>query len=225
MIKLHQYPAVWGLPSLSPFCIKVEAYLRSKKIPYRVIVEKNPAQGPKGKMPFIQDGKNIVPDSTFILDYLDSSRTSGQGIAIQRMLEEHLYFILLYSRWIDSNGFAVLTRDFESMFPFLLGKPILRFLRYRLRRQAFFQGIGRHTADEVYELGRQDICALSEILSDRTYFAGDEFSKLDATIYAFLITVIKQPIESELKKAVLAQKNLVSYSHRIERILFPEFVR
>ncbi|WP_374077967.1 glutathione S-transferase family protein [Bdellovibrio bacteriovorus] len=233
MIYLHQYPAIWGLPSLSPFCIKVEMYLRKNKIPYRVVIEKNPARGPKGKMPFIRDGEHVIPDSTFILQHLAEKRglqssagalQEAQGIAIQRMVEEHLYFILLYSRWIDPKGWSILKTEFAPLFPPLIGVPFLIFLRSRLRSQAYQQGLGRHTQEEVYRLGSQEMKALSDLLGDKTYFLGTQFSEVDATVYAFLITILKQPIESHLKKTLLTHPNLVAYCLREEAECFPDYV-
>lgn len=233
MIKLHQYPAIWGLPSLSPFCIKVEMFLRKKNIPYHVIVEKNPARGPKGKMPFIRDGDKVVPDSSFILQYLANTHTTSalsalnhaQGVAFQKMIEEHLYFILLYSRWIDPRGWEVIKKDFSSLFPPVIGTPFLHFLRRRLRSQAYLQGLGRHSQEEVYLLGKQVMTALSDFLGDKPYFLGEEFTTLDATAYAFLITILKQPIPSPLQKDLLSHANLVAYCRREEALCFPEFAK
>lgn len=233
MIQLHQYPAIWGLPSLSPFCIKVEMFLRKQNIPYRTVVEKNPARGPKGKMPFIQDGKLVIPDSSFILQHLSAKRNvddkigpkeKAHALAFQRMIEEHLYFVLLYSRWVDPVGWEVIKRDFVSLFPPLTGLPFLHFLRSRLQMQAYQQGLGRHTQSEVYELGRLEIQALAEFLGEKSYFLGEEFSSLDATAYAFLITILKQPIASELQCEVLRHANLVEYCCREEALCFPDFV-
>lgn len=234
MIHLHQYPAIWGLPSLSPFCIKVEMYLRKQNIPYQTVVEKNPARGPKGKMPFIRDGNLTIPDSSFILQHLQKKQSAeakqdphleAQSLAFQRMIEEHLYFILLYSRWIDPVGWEVLKRDFVSLFPPLIGVPFLHFLRSRLQKQAYQQGLGRHSQSEVYELGKREIQALATFLAEKTYFLGEEFTTLDATAYAFLITILKQPIESELQKEVLRHPNLVAYCFREEATCFSDFAR
>lgn len=232
MIHLHQYPAIWGLPSLSPFCIKVEMYLRKQNIPYQTVVEKNPARGPKGKMPFIRDGELAIPDSSFILQHLHAKQMrqeqrdpqlEAKSLAFQRMIEEHLYFVLLYSRWIDPVGWEVLKRDFVSLFPPFIGLPFLHFLRSRLEKQAYQQGLGRHSQSEVYELGKQEIQALAVFLGEKKYFLGDEFSALDATAYAFLITILKQPIASELQMEVLRHENLVAYCAREEATCFSDF--
>lgn len=37
MIKLYQFSPAWGLPNPSPFCMKVETYLRMTGLPYEAI--------------------------------------------------------------------------------------------------------------------------------------------------------------------------------------------
>lgn len=225
MIELHQYPAIWGLPSLSPFCIKVETFLKKANLPYQVVVERNPARGPKGKMPFIRDGERVVADSTFICDYLiqtyarqdlepEAGLSRAQAHAFQRMIEENLYFVLLYSRWVDPVGWQVVSEAFTPLFPPLIGPLFLSLIRSRLKHQAQAQGIGRHSLDEVYRIGARDLEAISAFLADKPFLLGERWTSVDATLYAFLFTILQQPIESQLKKAVLARPNLLAYCER-----------
>ena len=232
MIELHQYPSIWGLPSLSPFCIKVETYLRKNEIPYRVVVEKNPGRGPKGRMPFIVDQSTVIADSTFIFQHLGQSgkftvnkspMVEAQSLAFQRMVEENLYFVLLYSRWVDPEGWKVLKKEFLPLFPPWIGTPFLHLIRNQLKRQAYEQGLACHSRDEVYEIGERDVEALAHLLGHKPYFLGEERTDLDATLYSFLITILKQPIESPLKASVLNHPNLVNYCLREEMTFFPEF--
>jgi glutathione S-transferase len=234
MIELHQYPAIWGLPSLSPFCIKVEDFLKRNQVPYKIVVESNPARGPKGKMPFIRDltngGSTVVTDSTFIINYLTETyflqgaqsdpAIQAQGLAFQRMIEEHLYFVLLYSRWMDPIGWKVLKQEFTPLFPPLIGPPFLFLIRRQLIKQARAQGLGRHTQEEVYEIGRRDLKAISSFLGEKLFLLGDHWSAVDATLYAFLTTILKQPIQSELQAAVLNHPNLVAYHDRQDQVFF-----
>ncbi|HEX7675992.1 MAG TPA: glutathione S-transferase family protein [Bdellovibrio sp.] len=227
MIDLHQYPAVWGLSSLSPFCIKLEIFMKRNNLPYRIVNERNPARGPKGKMPFIRhfsrDGEKIVADSTLIINYLTDVYglhckldpvLQAQGLAFQRMIEEHLYFVLLYSRWVDPKGWAVIKKEFSPFFPLFLGRLILSVIRRQLTKQAIAQGLGRHSEKEVYEIGRRDLQALSLFLGDKAYLLGNEWSPIDATLYAFMTTILKAPIESDLKKSLNEFPNLVAYCER-----------
>src|SRR5262249_35269940 len=69
MIQLHGFAPLWGLSDLSPFVTKVEVYLRLAKLPFEM-VPFSPASflgAPKGKLPYITDGGEKIPDSSFII--------------------------------------------------------------------------------------------------------------------------------------------------------------
>jgi len=70
MIKLYQFKPAWGLPNPSPFCMKVETYLRMAGLSYEVIHGAVPFKAPKKKLPYIEDGTQVVADSGFIFKYL-----------------------------------------------------------------------------------------------------------------------------------------------------------
>ena len=73
MITLYQFPPVWGLPNASPFCMKVETYLRMTGLPYQFARGADIRKAPKGKFPVIEDNGKIIPDSSFIVEYLKAS--------------------------------------------------------------------------------------------------------------------------------------------------------
>ncbi|WPU63557.1 glutathione S-transferase family protein [Peredibacter starrii] len=229
MIVLHQYPPSFKLPSLSPFCIKVEFFLKLAKLPYKVHVERNPSRGPKGKMPFIEDGK-IIADSSYILDHLVKNYhlfhleiqcplQKAQSLAFKTMIEESLYFVLLYSRWIDPEGYIVIENEFVPLLPPLIGRPFLTYLKKNLTKQAYEQGMGRHTKDEVYEIGAKHLMALSLLLGEKEHFFEDKISVFDATAYSFLATILKQPIESPLKHELMRRSNLCHYVQRLDKAM------
>lgn len=232
MITLHQYPAAFGLSSLSPFCIKVEFFLKVANLPYKTHVELNPAKGPKGKMPFISDEGKKIPDSSFIIDYLmekhslehlgiENPKEQAQALAFKMMIEDALYFGLLYSRWVDPIGFKRVKSEFKPLFPPMIGGPFLDFIRRNLVKQSKAQGLGRHSSSEVYNIGEKQISALSVLLGENEFFFENKVTYFDATSYAFLSTILKQPIESPIKKMVLSHPNLCEYVARLD-ILFGE---
>ena len=49
-------------------------------------------------------------------------------------------------------------------------------------------------AEEIFELGMQDIDALSAYLGDKSYFMGDKPTGLDASAFGFLINTLGCPI-------------------------------
>ncbi len=66
MIRLYQFNRTWEIPNLSPFCCKVETYLRMADIAFEIKATL-PSNAPKGKLPYIEDGDFSLGDSAFII--------------------------------------------------------------------------------------------------------------------------------------------------------------
>src|SRR5262249_44970200 len=73
-IKLFQFPRQFAIPNVSPFCCKMETWLRIAGISYEVVDTPNPRSAPKGKMPFIEDGGLRLGDSSLIIDHFKKTR-------------------------------------------------------------------------------------------------------------------------------------------------------
>ena len=70
MIRLHQFPPAFGLPNASPFCMKLEAWLRMAGLPYEAVNDGDVLRAPRGKLPWIEDGPAKVSDSHFAIEHL-----------------------------------------------------------------------------------------------------------------------------------------------------------
>ncbi|MBI3924702.1 MAG: glutathione S-transferase family protein [Armatimonadetes bacterium] len=227
MIKLYQFPPVWGLPNLSPFCWKVENYLRMAGIEHQLVSERLPHRGPKGKLPFIEHHGRRIPDSNFIIDYLKcvmgdpldgalSPEQKGLSRAILKMVEEDLYWVLVYERWLRPEGWERLKPTVFAHLPGLLQLILPPFLRARLRGALYAQGTGRHTPQEVTAIGKGDVDALAWLLGDKAFFLGEEPASIDASVYAFLGSLLWAPIPSRIKDHLQTQENLVRYCERMK---------
>lgn len=232
MITLHQFAPAWGIPNPSPFCVKVELYLRMAGLPYEVATAIPPA-APKGKLPYITDGGKRIADSNLIIRYLKATygdrldtRHPAAALAIahamRRLLEEHLYWTVVYSRWVDARNWEETRRALFGRLPPGLAQVMPAVVRRRIRAQLHAQGLGRHTAQEIYQLGVADIAALAAFLDDKLYFLGEEPSSLDASALGFLLNLIEVPIESPLKDYALNCANLVTYCSRLRRRYFAD---
>ena len=135
MIKLYQFAPAWDLPNLSPFCVKVETYLKMADLPYEV-VHAIPPRAPKGQLPFIEDNGKRIADSQFIIEYL--RHTYGDRVdahlspeeravsnALQRLTENHLCWAFVFARfgkrdanWAENKRAVLVTmlRAGELMF-------------------------------------------------------------------------------------------------------------
>ena len=234
MIKLYQFPPAFGLPNASPFCMKVETYLRMASLPYECPHGADFRKSPKGKLPYIvdSDGGKVVADSTFVIDYLkatygdklDARLTNAQralGLMIQRTFEESLYWPVVHSRWIDDIGFAKVNEAVFGRMKFPLRQIIPIFGRRGLRKQLHAQGTGRHSRDEIYAIGCRDVSALAEILADQAFFLGDEPTSIDATGYAFLANLLWVPIDLPIRAHAQKFANLEAYCQRMKARYYP----
>src|ERR1700723_1571530 len=109
MLTVHKFGPAWGLPDISPFVVKLETYLRLAGIPYGT-KNADPRKAPKRKIPYIVDDAVVLGDTRFIIEHLETKRgisldarltprDRALATAFQSMLEEHLYFVMVYERW------------------------------------------------------------------------------------------------------------------------------
>jgi glutathione S-transferase len=232
MIRLVTFPPAFGLPTITPFGLKIETYLHLAKIPFERVAETNPRKGPKGKLPFLIDDHRVIGDSEHIIEYLDEKFDYPIAVpadpgrravlhALRRMLEESFYWVLLWSRWMDDSNWPSLRaegfRDLSA--PLRLVVPSIA--RSMIRKQLCAQGYGRHTRDQIYRIGLDDLDAVSRLLGAAPYLGGDVPTVVDATTYAFLANVLLVPLPSPLKDRADSLDNLVAYTERMRALCFP----
>jgi glutathione S-transferase len=233
MIRLYTFGPFFDLPDASPFCLKVDAYLRVAGIPFESIPGfGNLRHAPKGKLPYIDDDGEIVPDSAFIIshlnkkygDRLDADLNAEQRAiahAFTRMLDENLYWCAVHSRWMDPAVWPEIRRLFFGAMP-----PPLRWIAPALIRRSVAktlhaQGIGRHSPAEILEIARRDLTALSDFLGSRQHFLGAQVTTLDVVAYAFLAELIVPPLKCGLTDLARGFPNLVGFVERFRARYYP----
>ncbi len=234
MITLYQFEPAFGLPNASPFCLKLETWLRMAGLPYEAPRMTLSAMGrsPKGKLPYIVDEGKTIADSTFIIDYLtatygvglDGWLTAGQraqALAFQRLMEENLYWAVVYSRWLSPDGWALTRAAFFANLPGPLRWIVPPLARRGMRKQLHGHGMGRHREADIYAIGQRDITALADFLGDKPYFLGETPCSLDATAYAFLANLLWVPVESPLKQHARQYPQLEAYCQRMRSRYYP----
>jgi glutathione S-transferase len=233
MITLHQYFPNWGLPNASPFCMKLETYLRMANLPYTVVYEDKPDKAPKGKMPYIEDEGKKIGDSNLIVEYLQekygdrteanlSPSDRGISLAMRRLIDENLYWCMVYSRWIDEPNWEITRSAYFSKLPPIVKQILPGVLRNRVRQSLDGHGMGKHTSDEIYAIGCKDLIALSGFLGAKQFFFGDTPTLLDASAYATVFNFLKAPIESPLDAQAKQLENLVAFSDRMTARFYPK---
>lgn len=213
MIKLYQYPGVWGMPSLSPFCSKVFYFLTWARLPFEVIQVFNPRQGSKGKFPVIDDEGVVIAASEFIIKYCQEKYGVNiedpiEDLSIRRLVEEHLYFIILYSRWIDPENKEQIDRAFRHFFPKGTGKLVLSLIRRQLRKQGYFQGISRHSRQQIYQKGVEDLQAVESFIVQSQQ---DRCRVIDMSLYAFLQVIQQTPLDIPIRSYLIESQAIQDY--------------
>jgi len=231
VLKLYQFPTAFGLPNASPFCMKLETYLRMAGLPFETVASLDMRRAPKGKMPWIDDGGTILGDSNLIIDYLKakygdpldawlSPAERAVALAFRRLIEENLYWVLLYSRWVDPSGWVHTRPAFFSGLPWPLRAIVPIVARRGLARQIWGQGIGRHGRDEIYAIGIADLSALAAFLGDKPWMMGEHPSVLDAVAYATLANILWAPVDSPLQRHLAGYALVATYCQRMRSIYY-----
>lgn len=231
MIILYTFGPYFGLPDPSPFVMKGMMLLKLAGLPYQEN-RRGYRKAPKGKLPYIDDDGEIIADSTFIRFHIEkkygfdfdaglSSEQKAIAWAVERMCEDHLYFVCADLRWCDDANFAKGPAHFFDAVPAPLRPLIHSIIRRKVRKNLVAQGLGRHSKAEIAELGIRDIDALATILGDKPYLMGARPCGADATLYGFLAGSLTPVFEDPVRAAAERHPNLVAYVKRITEHYFP----
>ena len=219
---------VWGLQSPSPFCLKLETWLRMAGIPYDSIGLNKPPQSKTGKVPYMLLHKGAtLADSNIIIRTLarergidlDLERTpeeQARGHAILRMVEESLYFASAWERWMLPEFWPITRDGYFGTLPSPLRTLFAGLVRRKLKAALYGQGVLRYERDEIVARGASDILSLSALLGQQAFFQGEQAGVVDATVYGALANLLGFPGSTPLKSAVEACPNLIAFCRRIE---------
>ncbi|XP_067666046.1 failed axon connections homolog [Haliotis asinina] len=226
-VILHQIGRGPYAPSLTPFAVKLETYLRMARIPYQNV--HGMKMSSKGKVPWIEYNGKAVADSTLCINFLNeklevdlnkhlSLRDKGVAMAMQVMTEEHLYWFLLIFRYEYNNDKTFIKQALK------IGSFVVWIAKYMVAKQTRTQGLGRHTEVEVTQMFKKELQALSDFIGDRKFLMGDEpcesdcavFGQLSQFYWHFLGTGHENLIRDEYP-------SLAAYCERMKETFWPDW--
>ncbi len=231
-IKLFQFPRMFAVPNLSPFCCKLETWLRMAQIPYEVVDTRDPRKAPRGKLPFIEDGETRIADSSVIIDHLSRTRAvdldahlddaqRATALLVQRTLEEHYAFVLAYTHLVREEG-ARHTRARFDPIPALVRPFVARAVEKSVSTLLWHQGLTRSSHDEIVASAIRDWRAVLAFMSDGPFFFGEHPSNVDATVFGTLATTVLTPIDTPIRTFLAGDPKAVAYAERMRARFFPE---
>jgi glutathione S-transferase len=231
VITLYTFGPLFGLPDPSPFVMKGEMLLKLAKLEYQAN-SRGFVGAPKGKLPYMDDNGTIVADSTLMRLHIEqkhgidfdrglSAREKGIAWATEKMLEDHLYWVLVYWRWMKDENFYKGPANFFKRAPAIIRPLIIRKVRADVRKRLHGHGIGRHTEAEMTSMSNRAFEALSQLLGDNRYLMGEQPCGADATAFAFIAGSLCPLFESPAHAKARTLPNLIAYRDRMMAEFYP----
>jgi glutathione S-transferase len=231
-IKLFVFPRIFGIPNLSPFCCKLETWLRIAKIPYVVVETSDPRTAPRRKLPYVEDGGARIADSSVIVDHLSRTRSMdldeglspsqrATALLVQRTLEDHFAFVLAYTHLLRDEGLRHTRARFERL-PSIVRPFVARAVHKNVTKLLWSQGLLRCAHDEIIAAAIADWRAVLTFMSDGPYFFGERATSVDAVVFGTLAPTILTPIETPIREFLRSQPKVPAYTKRMLDGFFPE---
>lgn len=229
MLKLVVLPPAFGMRNVSPYCLKIEMLLTAHDIPFELTLEPDPRKTPKGKLPYLIDNDKTIADSELIVEHINdthdgcvyaglSPESKALGVAISRLAEDHLYWMIVASRWLDDTWWPHVKQGFFDPLPPVIRTVAASMARKQVVRTYHLQGLGRHTLEEQKGFAHRDLSALQTMVPDLGYLAGEAPGVYDFTLASILsgmfdnqpatwLTTLAQPYDSLRRYAERVQEH------------------
>ncbi len=227
MITLYQF-------ATSPFAEKVRRALNFKGIDFEiheVARQKVPAGeykhvSPTGKFPTIQDGEQVVWDSTDIVYHLEQAhpvpalipedkRAAGLTHALEEWADESLYFYEMTMRLTWEHNLDAALDEFSASLPGIPKEQLKTMILQTAGQLTETQGIGRKPKDQVISDMHRHIDALDSMLVDRKWLVGDALTLADIAVVSQLNAL---RYASEADAAVQNTKHVLGWVERIDQL-------
>jgi glutathione S-transferase len=224
MLMLYSYPTLFGVADNNGYGLKVFAFLKLAGVPFTHEHIFDASKAPRGQLPYIDDGGEVVGDSETILAYvtekyrltIDAALSPGEratNLLITRMLDD-LYWVMSYSRWKDERYWPLFRDALKREHPHLTDQGLLKAKEYNAQRY-YYQGIGRFEPNAAMARGIADLTALAELIPAGAYVHGKAPSSIDTGIYGFIANIYFYDIDTPLKQFVAAHDNIVRHCRAI----------
>ncbi|KAI6232723.1 Failed axon connections-like protein [Aphelenchoides fujianensis] len=237
VVYLFQFPRMKCLPNLSPFCVKLECWLRFAKVQWKNVDDLPIShRSVEGTLPKVEVNGVEYADSAFVIaelprilnvPSLEDVLSEGEravALAFERLIENSLLLgtgKFRYERldqiiplWPQTFGFA--QPLFNAFFK--------RMLSSKLNGRLMGVGLGRHTREEILKIVEDELNACSVQLGTKPFLMGDSPTKVDASLFAVLALILYLPFDTEPKVHIVNKcPNLRDYADRIKATYWPDW--
>ncbi|HUY18961.1 MAG TPA: glutathione S-transferase family protein [Candidatus Binataceae bacterium] len=225
-IKLYQWPAIPGLESASPFCMKIHWALRYKHLPFEAVTmgdrDAVVALNPRAKLPALGYGDTTIIDSSDIMRFIEERHPEprlyprdpalrAKAIILEDWGDESLYWHLVYERWQIEDQFEQYGAQLFPGAP----QPVRRQLREGVVQGLHGQGFGRMTVEQHREKFGESLDALEAVL-DGEFLCGKELSVADLGVAAE-VGGLDLPLTPVASAAVRKRAKVVRWLDRVAK--------
>ena len=210
MVTMYQFPIGYKMPvSVSPYCAKLELYMRLTKRDYKT--EKgNVLKSPNKAVPYLRwDDGSIVVETDLIIGRfekigpsLDEGITEEQrkkGKQLQELAESKIYFSCLRHRFADDETWKHQKQTVLQLVPWLLSPILTRVIRKSQIKKCEEAGFSN---DKDYEKGVETVKKISEALTSK-FIIDDKIRTADCAVWANLAscgaTYTSNPVRDEIR--------------------------
>jgi len=236
MVYVFQFTRSPQIPSISPFCLKLESWLKLHGVKYQNVDHKCKHRSKKGMLPFVELNGEEIADSEHIIDALSKKFEKNMPAELSQdqknvehamitMVENHLHWTIVHWKTKDVDnilkGYKLNLQDVlgskapSSVLNFYFKHSFCRKGLKRVRSS----GMGALSAEDIENSGKKDLKTLSEMLGEKEFFFGDEPSMLDLVVFSHvgqLVMVDKEhacPLRDYLESDC---NNLVGLVNRVK---------
>lgn len=233
MIMLSQSDRSPRLPSASPFCLKLESWLRLAGLPY-TLMEAHEHQGSsKRALPRVisESGRTMEGLRRVMLHVRSEARTDPDSWlstdervfsqAVGHLYSDWLVPAMVWLGWVQEESWPglraiCLSQDGENL-P-APADPLRDHLNLRIDELAQRE----NEREKVEELVLREIESLADFLGSKPFFFGDQPSSVDCTLFALMVVSASAPAESPLAQFAQSSYRIGDYVRRMITRLYPE---
>jgi len=235
VVYLYQFPRSPHMPNMSPFCLKLETYLRANNIKYEVR-QTWMQRSSKGQLPFVELNGEQLADSQLIIKALSrkfkkeeeeklTQTQMGISRAVDRLVESSFIQAIVAFKYLDHLPELISGENTGLRWiPKMVTDVAAMFMKPTLTAKLYSQGFGRLTREEQIEQARLDLQAIADLMGKNKFMLGDEPHIVDFTLFGHFATFYYLPFNMLLKRMMREEfMGLVTYMDRMKERFWPDW--
>lgn len=235
-VYLFQFGKPKGMAA-SPYCLKVETYLRVMNIDYEAVEHFSLLERfSRHKLPVIQYNQELIQDSAAIIKFLEekvvpngshhnkaadhdlTEKEEDTSTMVKLVAENGLGPLVTCLRWKSELGWPGFKKAMFGGLPFPLSIIFPFVARRNTIKMLISGGVGRYSDEDIIAQCSELLAVLSRLLGKNKFMLGDKFHTVDASVYGALYQFITFELDTPIHRIARSHDNLVSYVKRIEEL-------